>query len=143
LVGEECLVRAALTRLVAVAVAFWIAAALFHHNFGVAAGASTSSHWLTYLIDAIAFGLLNMTVGVVLRLITLPLRILTFGLFNIVINAALIGILSALPLATHVRLRASLVGAFEAALTLAVVSGLVDLVDSKKKVKKKLRKALT
>jgi uncharacterized membrane protein len=63
-------------------------------------------------------------------------------LFNIVINAALIGILSVLPLSTHVRLRTDLLGAFEAALTLAVVSGLADLVDSKKKVKKRLRKAL-
>jgi putative membrane protein len=134
--------RTALTRLLAVAIAFWIAAALFRHNFGVAAGTSSSAHWLTYVIDAIAFGLLNMTVGVGLRLITLPLRILTFGLFNIVINAALIGILSVLPLSTHVRLRTDLLGAFEAALTLAVVSGLADLVDSKKKVKKRLRKAL-
>ena len=82
-------------------------------------------------------------VGVVLRLVTLPLRILTLGLFNIVINAALIGILSALPLGTHVRLHATFDGAFEAALVLAVVSGLADLVGGKKKVGKRVRKALT
>jgi putative membrane protein len=137
-------VRTALTRLVAVAVAFWIATALFRHNFGVATGTTTTAHWLTYVIDAVAFGLLNMTVGVVLRLVTLPLRILTLGLFNIVINAALIGILSALPLDTHVRLHATFIGAFEAALVLAVVSALADLVDGKKKFRKRLlRKALT
>lgn len=133
-------VRTALTRLLAVSVAFWVAAAIFRHNFTIAAGTSTSAHWLNYLIDAVAFGLLNMTVGVVLRLITLPLRILTFGLFNLVINAALIGILSALPASTHVRLHASLLGAFEAALTLAVVSGLADFVDPKQSRSKRGRR---
>jgi putative membrane protein len=137
-------VRTVLTRLVVVAVAFWIAAVVFRHNFGIAPSISTSAHWLNYLIVAAAFGLLNVTVGVVLRLFTLPLRILTLGLFSVVINAALIGILSALPAGTHIRLHTNLLGAFEAALTLAVVSGLADLVEPKStRGKKRLRKALT
>jgi putative membrane protein len=115
-----------LTRLVVVAVAFVIAANLFRHNFGIVAG-SVSHHWVNYVIAAVAFGILNLTVGVVLRLITLPLRILTFGLFSIVINAILILILSALPASTHVRLHTNAVGALEAALVIAVVSVLAEL----------------
>lgn len=113
--------RRHLTRLVVVAVAFVVSADVFRHNFGVSGG-SLSHSWLNYVVDALAFGILNLTVGVVLRLFTLPVRILTFGLFSIVINAVLIMILSALPASTHVRLHTNAVGALEAALVIAVVS---------------------
>jgi putative membrane protein len=119
-------VRTHLTRLVVVAVAFVVASNVFRHNFGVAAG-GVSHHWENYLIDAFAFGILNLTVGVVLRLFTLPLRILTFGLFSIVINAILILIMSVLPASTYVRLHTNAVGALEAALTIAAVSALAEL----------------
>jgi putative membrane protein len=47
---------------------------------------------LTLLLIAIVFGLVNALVGPVLRLISLPLTVITFGLFALVINAALLGI---------------------------------------------------
>jgi putative membrane protein len=40
----------------------------------------------TALIAAIIFGLVNALIGPVLRLISLPFTILTFGLFSIVVN---------------------------------------------------------
>jgi putative membrane protein len=121
-------VRTALVRLLVVALAFLLASQLFKDNFGVEAG-SVSNHWANYLIDAVALGILNMTVGVVLRLFTLPLRILTFGLFSIVINAALIFIMKFLPASTYVKIHTNFVGALEAAVVIAVVSALADLVE--------------
>jgi putative membrane protein len=123
-----------------VAIAFAIAAALFN-DFSVPHDSSGGAHALNYLIDAAVFGVLNMTLGAVLRLFTLPLRVLTFGLFSIVINAILILIMSALPANNFVKIETNFVGALAAALTIAVVSGLADLTgltkpkDDKKKKK--------
>lgn len=42
------------------------------------------------LIAALVIGLLNATLGAVLKVITFPLAILSFGIFLLVINAAMI-----------------------------------------------------
>jgi putative membrane protein len=42
------------------------------------------------LIAAIVFGLVNATLGLVLRILTFPLTIVTFGLFLVVINAIML-----------------------------------------------------
>ncbi len=133
--------RAHLIRLVAVAVAFLLASTLFKHNFTIASNPNVTRHWLQYLIDAFAFAVLNVTVGAVLRIFTLPLRILTFGLFSIVINAVLILILSVLPAATYVRLHTNVVGAFEAAILISLVSALAEIVAIRDHDKKKKAKA--
>ncbi|HTM08543.1 MAG TPA: phage holin family protein, partial [Verrucomicrobiae bacterium] len=44
----------------------------------------------TALIAAVVIGLVNATLGFVLKILTLPLTILTFGLFLLVINALMI-----------------------------------------------------
>ncbi|HEY1654086.1 MAG TPA: phage holin family protein [Candidatus Tumulicola sp.] len=54
----------------------------FNHNVTV---------W-TAIIAAVIFGLVNALIGPILRLITLPLTIVTFGLFSIVINYILFAI---------------------------------------------------
>ena len=41
----------------------------------------------TAIIVAIVFGVLNMTLGFALKVLTFPLSIVTFGLFLLVINA--------------------------------------------------------
>ena len=41
---------------------------------------------------AALFGLINALIGPILRLLSLPLTIATFGLFALVVNAALLGI---------------------------------------------------
>lgn len=122
-------VRTHLVRLLVVALAFVLAAHVFGNNFGVPGDSSGGRHLLNYLIDAVAFGVLNMTVGVVLRLFTLPLRILSLGLFSIVINAILILIMHNLPASTYVKVDATVLGAFEAAITLAVISAAADIVE--------------
>lgn len=47
---------------------------------------------LGYLLTALIFGLVNAILGSVLRVVTLPLKILTLGLFALVVNAALLGL---------------------------------------------------
>lgn len=43
--------------------------------------------WVSALVAVIVIGLLNATFGLVLKVITLPIGILTFGIFFLVINA--------------------------------------------------------
>jgi putative membrane protein len=46
--------------------------------------------WVSALIAVVVIGLFNATVGLLLKIITLPLGILTFGLFFLVINAVVL-----------------------------------------------------
>jgi putative membrane protein len=54
------------------------------------------------LIAALVIGLLNATLGLVLKIITFPITILTLGLFLLVINAAMILLASRLVNGFHV-----------------------------------------
>ncbi len=55
-------------------------------------GFGLTAKWQVYLLLGIILGLLNFFVKPILKLITLPLRILTLGLFSFVISGALIWI---------------------------------------------------
>jgi len=48
----------------------------------------------TALVAAAVFGLVNSTLGVLLKLLTFPLTLITFGLFLIVINALMLRLAS-------------------------------------------------
>jgi putative membrane protein len=48
------------------------------------------SSFVSALIAVVVIGLLNATLGLLLKFITLPLGILTFGLFFLVINAVIL-----------------------------------------------------
>jgi putative membrane protein len=66
------------------AAALWVANVLFSgvHIHG----------WWAYIIGAAVLGIANSVIKPVLALITLPLIILTLGLFLLVINIAMVGI---------------------------------------------------
>lgn len=55
------------------------------------------------LVTALVLGLLNAFIKPVLLLLTLPINILTLGLFTLVINAALIMLVSKLVSGFHVQ----------------------------------------
>jgi putative membrane protein len=78
---------ALLLRWLALAVAFAVTAWLLH-------GMDVSGGFGTYLWLALLFGLLNAVIGTLLRLLTLPLMVVTLGLFAIVINALLLELLN-------------------------------------------------
>ena len=50
----------------------------------------------TALIAAIVIGLINATIGLFLKIITIPISILTFGIFFLVINALMLMFASSL-----------------------------------------------
>jgi putative membrane protein len=46
--------------------------------------------WLVATVAALLFGFVNATLGFILRLLTFPLILVTFGLFSFVVNAVLL-----------------------------------------------------
>lgn len=75
------------------------------------------------LIAALVIGLVNATLGIFLKIITFPLTILTFGIFLIIINAAMLKLAAAL-LYPEFRVRdwmAAIIGA----VLLSIVSSLL------------------
>ena len=67
----------------ALTVSFWVVTA-------VIPGIDVKGGFTTYLWVALLFGLLNATLGSLLKLLTLPAVILTLGLFLVVVNAAIL-----------------------------------------------------
>lgn len=53
-------------------------------------GVSFSGDWETFLIAGAVLGLANFFIKPILDIITLPIRIITLGLFGLVVNMALI-----------------------------------------------------
>ena len=72
----------------------------------------------TALIAALVFGLLNATIGLLLKLVTLPVVILTFGIFLLVVNAIVLELASGFVPGFHIR---SFGAAFWGAAVLAIV----------------------
>jgi putative membrane protein len=94
------------------AVAVWIVAQVVP---GISVHGPTSA-----LIAALVIGLVNATLGTVLKIVTFPLTLLTLGLFWFVINALMLELASALVPGFHVR-------GFFAAFVGAIVLSLVNM----------------
>jgi len=78
-------VRSLLIRWAIIAIAFAVTAKLLD-------GMSVNGGFWAYVWVSLLFGLVNVFIGTILKLITLPLTILTFGLFLILVNAFLLEI---------------------------------------------------
>jgi putative membrane protein len=74
------------------------------------------------LVAALVIGLLNATVGFVLKVITFPISILTLGIFLLVINGLMIMLASNIVRGFHVR---GFVPAFWGAVVLALLGMLI------------------
>ena len=75
------------------------------------------------IVFALVLGLLNAVVRPVLVILTLPLHLLTFGLFSLVLNALILWLAALVVPGVHVGGPG---GAFLAALIIAAVSALVN-----------------
>jgi putative membrane protein len=75
------------------------------------------------LIAALAIGFINATVGLLLKILTFPLTLLTLGLFWFVINALMLKLASAIVPGFEVR---TFTAAFIGAIVLSVVSSLLQ-----------------
>lgn len=82
--------------LVALLARLAITAAAFAVAEAVLPGMEITGGFWTYVWIAIIFGVVNAIIGTILHLLTLPLTILTFGLFAILVNAVLLEITAAL-----------------------------------------------
>lgn len=80
-----------LLTIVANAVAIWVADLLLD---GIEIGGSGSQFYLTLLAVAVVFGVLNALVKPVLKLLSLPLIVLSLGLFLLVLNAIMLSLTS-------------------------------------------------
>jgi putative membrane protein len=106
------------------ALAVWIVA-------HVVPGISVSGA-MAALIAALAIGFINATIGLLLKIITFPLTLLTLGLFWFVINAAMLKLASALVPGFEVR---GFFAAFLGAIVLSLVNSLLHwLLMPKRKV---------
>jgi len=70
-------------RWAALAASFWVATALV-------SGIDVDGGFKTYLWVALLFGLINALLGSLIKLITLPFTLLSFGAFLVIINAAML-----------------------------------------------------
>ncbi len=71
------------------AVAIWLAT-LVLDGLDVVSGDDTGQRVLVFLGVALVFGIVNAIVKPVVKLLSLPLYILTLGLFTLVVNAAML-----------------------------------------------------
>lgn len=80
-----------LLAILANAVALWVAAVLLP---GIEFGGEGGQLVLTVVLVALIFGVLNALVKPVLKLVSLPLIVLTLGLFLVVVNALMLALTS-------------------------------------------------
>lgn len=97
--------------LVAVLFASWLLAGFAVEDF------------TTAVLFAVVLGLANAIVKPVLKLLTLPINVLTLGLFSIVLNALII-------LGVSFLVQGATVDGFISAIVLSIVLGIVNMVVS-------------
>ena len=106
-------------------------------RWAVLAGAFAVTAWLLsgvvvsgglwgYLWVSALFGIVNLFIGTILRIITLPLTLLTFGLFLIIVNALLLQITDAL--SSHITIDEFWWTAIWAAIILSLATMVLDRV---------------
>lgn len=72
-----------LIRWVTLTASFWVATS-------VVSGIKIDGGFKTYFWVALLFGLINAIIGSLIKLVTFPISLLSFGLFLVVINAAML-----------------------------------------------------
>ncbi len=82
------------------------------------------------LIAAVVIGLINATLGLLLKVVTFPLTILTLGIFWLVINAVVLELASIVVPGFHIR---SFGAAFVGAIVLALVNMIIRWLTPKKR----------
>ena len=93
------------------------------------------SNWVSAMIAVVVIGLFNATLGLLLKVITLPLGILTFGIFFLVINAVILKFSSEFVPGFRVETFAA---AFWGALSLAVLHMLFGFILRKRRPRNNL-----
>jgi putative membrane protein len=122
-----------LLRVIINAVAIWLAT-LVLPGLDVVGGDDTTTTVLVFLVVALVFGLVNAVVKPLVAILSLPLYILTLGLFTIVVNALMLLLTAWLSESTEYGLRIDNFGtAVLGALIISVVSLVLNVVLRAKK----------
>ena len=103
-----------------------VLAAAFAITAWLLSGMTVSGGFWGYLWVSALFGIINVIIGTILRILTLPLMLLTLGLFSIVVNALLLQITDGL--SDHLTIDEFWWTAIWAAIILSIVSVLLDVV---------------
>ena len=85
-----------------------------------------SGGFWAYLWVSALFGIVNVLIGTVLRILTLPLMLLTLGLFSIFVNALLLQIVDGIT--DHFTIDEFWWTAIWAAIILSIVSVILDMI---------------
>lgn len=112
------MLRGLLVRWVVLAMAFALTAWLIN-------GMTIHGGPIDYLWLALLFGVINAFLGTIVRLLTLPLTIVTLGLFSIVVNALMLVVTDAL--SDSLSIDSFFWTAILAAITLSIVSVILDV----------------
>jgi putative membrane protein len=104
------------------------AGALYVADFLIG-GITFSGEWWKFLLVALAFSLLNTYVRPILRILTLPISVITLGIFLIVINAAMLLLTSAISDQLGLGFKVADFGAaFLGAIVVAIVGWILSMV---------------
>lgn len=95
---------------------------------GVTRGADTLGVVLSYLFVGLIFGVVNAFVRPIARLISLPITILTLGLFTIAINAAMLSLTAWL--STYTPVQFTIDSFFWTAVLASIIISVISLVVS-------------
>jgi putative membrane protein len=116
-----------LVRVIINAVAIWLATYLLS-GLEVIGGDDTATTVLVFLVVALVFGLVNAFVKPIVKLLSLPLYILTLGLFTLIVNAAMLWLVAWLSEQTEYGLRVENFGtAIIGGLIISIVSFLLSI----------------
>jgi len=113
------MLRSLLVRWIVVAIAFAITAGLLDGMD--LSGGVTGALWI-----ALVFGIVNAVIGTVLRILTLPLTVITLGLFSIIVNALLLELTDALT--SDLNIDSFFWTAIGAALIISITSVVIDII---------------
>lgn len=81
-----------LVRILVTALALWLTSLVFPTHLEILGGDSPATRILAVLIVALVYSLVSLIIKPVVTLISLPLYILTLGLFTLVVNALMLWI---------------------------------------------------
>lgn len=109
-----------------VLVSWAVLAVAFYVTTQVVPGIRVTGGVFAYLLTALVYGLVNSVLGPILRVATLPLRILTLGMVAFVLNAILLLIVARfVPAFTVDNVLTAVVGAFVLSMASALLNALV------------------
>ena len=89
-------------------------------------GMEVSGGFWAYIWVSALFGIVNAVIGTILRILTLPLMLLTLGLFTFVVNALVLELTDALT--SHLTIDEFFWTAIWAAIIIAIVAVILDMI---------------